>query len=57
MKYMGSAVKMALVTSNLPACESIAYVQVSLLSHLLTKGRKSNVEGWEGEYVPNPFHG
>jgi len=57
MKYMGSAVKMALVTSNLPSCESIAYVQVSLLSHLLTKGRKSNVEGWEGEYVPNPFHG
>jgi hypothetical protein len=45
MKNMGRAVKIALVTSSLPACERSAEVQESHLSHLLTIGRKSATFG------------
>ena len=46
IKNMGNAVKIELVTSRRPACDSIDDVHKSLLSHLLTKGRKSETFGF-----------
>ena len=46
IKNMGNAVKIDLVISRLPACESIDDVHESLLSHLLTKGGKSKTFGF-----------
>jgi hypothetical protein len=46
IKNMGKAVKIELVTSNRLAWESKVEVHVSLLSHLLTSGRKSITFGF-----------
>ena len=45
-KNIGNAVKMEFVTSSRPACESKDDVHESLLSHLLTRGRKSTIFGF-----------